>query len=258
MSCQCSTLQVPNMHVSKTLSLARRYWYIQYKHPALSGQIGTNQSETVLISYSTANFLAFLNEVINSGTRHLRIYFAADLGYLSLVYAIENTTGTGDKELYYLVYNNSYSRNIGTAQALSLITAYQSVKLPILNSIYNHPATADTTCITHKISDIQGLVAEMGCQNPASVRAYFASYMNKDTAAPDAAYYNKLFVEFVFTEIKADGSEQDFYIDDCDEFRSRPKPPVTLMEDFNNGGLCPPCINCTDVLILPPECAKTK
>ncbi len=263
MHCQC-TQKVPNMFSSRSVSIARRNWYLTKKHPALSASLG--RPESIFFHYTAANFSAFLQHVLKSGTPFLWIYFAETKGNLSLVYA------TGDhinnaSQIYYLLDQHTYT-SISRQNALSMVKDYQTHKVPILNGVINQQNVSETFCITHAMSDIQELKDEIACQQPSGIKAYIASYLLDDAYVPDIHYDNKLFVEFSFTEIKQDGSEQDCFIDDCPNFHARPKKDIredlvdsnnileaiTYMGDFNNGSLCPPCPNCVGALVPPPGC----
>ena len=246
MSCGC-TGPVPSMHVPKEKAYSRRQNFLIHKHPALSRHAG--KPEQIFIPYNRNNFLAFLKAVLQTEAIHLRIYFAAKDDLLYLVYAAENKH-TGFKQ-YYQVDENKFNTRTKDEVA-PWINAYHTGKKKLLNAQFDmsNDDKGETTAIRFLLEDIQQFHDEIVCQEPLNIRAHFAAYLPKERK-----YKKKMHVEFVFTRMVG-GVEEEFDIEDCENFEDRETIFKKFGVDFNNGTLCPPCTGCDDSGFPPEDCTK--
>ena len=254
MKCKCGTKPLPYMLVPKQKSKDRRNSFTEGdKYKALSSNLG--KAENKSLYYKAEHFKDLLLMVEKDNKLH--IYFTAENEYLSILFGIYK----GKTEKYYRIDYNIGVMEVKHDNAVSLTKAYRDNKMSILNRYKNPKNVSDTVCITHDFIHVMELIIEMDCQAPTAVVAYFFNYLPNEVtnpADPRYLYSMQLGVEFCFRKI-IDGVEQDFYIDDCEEYSNRSTITVareeqidnqSLMFNFNNGSLCPPCKNCDDDGVL--------
>ena len=232
------------MFVSKQHIREKRLNFIDKKHGVLSTQAG--KPERIYIPYSADNFANFLNEIKDSGSPWLRVYFASIDNLLTLVYAIKNTLGTS--EIYYQVDKNSYVKK-PKADVAPWINEYQKNKKPHLDKQFDptHHEKGETVAVNFEMKDVIQFILEIECQKPMNINAYFVAYSNKESI-----FKKKMHLEYVFTRLDSEGNEEEFFIDDCEDFSKR--PPLEKSSHFNNGTLCPPCTGCDDSGFPPEGC----
>lgn len=235
------------MFVPKQQSIARRNAFLGPKYKRLCRELGS--PEAIFEYYTTADFLNLLT-MMDSEDKLFHIYFVCKNGLLALMYGIDTPGGT---EEYYRL-SAAGIEHLTEAEARSLAAAYRIRKLPLLAPYCNPALPSDTVCVTHTYFDILEFADEIRCQAPSAVTAYFGCYLPDEYNNPLNAkhlYNRQLMVEFCLMKV-VDGIEEDFFIDDCDNFEDRRRIPPSpgrhsdKLKDFNNGSLCPPCKDCVD------------
>lgn len=247
MECPCANLPVPYMFVPKQQSIARRNAFLGPKYKRLSRELG--RPDAFFEYYPAAGFLNLLT-MMDSEDKLFHIYFICDNGLLSLMYGIDTPGGA---ETYFRLSTAGLVSVTG-AEAQSLTAAYRTDKLPLLAPYCNPALPSDTVCVTHTYHDILEFADEIRCQEPSAITAYFGTYLPDEynhPGNPKHLYSRQLMVEFCLMKV-VNGIEDDFFIDDCENFEGRRNIPPSpgrhsdKLRDFNNGSLCPPCKDCND------------
>jgi hypothetical protein len=259
------------MHIPKDDSIQRNDWFKANQLVHLNAGMTGGLRETEYVRYDTLSFTEFLNNiVIGSGSDYLRIYFGSNNHQLDLIYAVENINSPGT-EFYYRFDKGSgkfVQMQKGDTQtkdtASYWVNEFNTIKYPLI--IQSVPSIKDPTrACRHEMAHIVEFLSEINAQQPSGIKAYFASYTDKDT---NTLYPMRMFVNFVFTSLE-NGQEKDVFIDDCPVFPRRNKLSkiywmtkddlglntnklqVISMFGWDNATLCPPDFGCIAELTLP-------
>lgn len=260
---------LPYMWVPKEKSIERTKLF-KHKHDLLQAQQPT-KPETDSIDFDVSSFRGMLEHIKDlSDKKRVDAWIAAygDEGTDSVPSGLGNTltiiftpVNSGDQIVeYYTLPPKSKGFDIkknGLTQKIAegWMNNYALLKMPYIlptiddkdhdNYTDGKPTPdkktfSDTRNMRYDFDDIMALDTEINHQASTNnitisgVRAYFSAY--PATGNADRKYKNRLLIQYEFLRKDSAGNDIVFYLEDGDDFCTRPWPPHHL----DNGQMCPP------------------
>jgi hypothetical protein len=260
MAIQCNG-KYPRMLVDSLTASKRQNWHFMNKYLPLSKALG--KPVFIDAAYSTAEFSALHKALfIDYNADAVRIYIGAypdnvsdlDLeakyaGTLTSFYApckLSNDPITNeiifkeeDPRINYMMHPQKGLEKITPELAKNLIDNYRNTatKLPLLTQIVQanggNKNETDTRSILHLKNDFDELLAESVCQEAFQIQLKLTSYTHEETSVQGKKYLCRLTTAYELLD--AAGRVIDITLRTRSNFDKK-----TMMDDFNNGVMCPP------------------
>ena len=266
-------LYYARMYVDQTTADDREKWHNQVKLVELFDKL--KKPVLLYADYTSTNFHDLHTTLFTRDSADgVRIYFAAFPndstnplvprnyeGAVTVLYApCSHDTSTNsytDLGKYYLVHPYQGVTDIGYTDAKKWIDDFRGPS-NILNSLTDivkkyvpspppYPYHSDTKCMIHTRRDFNDFLTEIDCHDVFQIRAKFSSYHDHETLPEARTYMCRTIM--VYELIDVGGNVINI------KTPGRKPQPITkthnsetvvedFSDDFNNGQLCPPDINC--------------